>query len=72
MTCAFRMKKEFAKILPSAIHIDNTARPQFVEKNDNENYYKILKFLFQMEKYRYFFYPFYLNKRMVQEIQGSN
>ena len=40
MTCAFRMKKEFAKILPSAIHIDNTARPQFVEKNDNENYYK--------------------------------
>ena len=43
MTCAFRMKKEFAKILPSAIHIDNTARPQFVEKNDNENYYKILK-----------------------------
>ena len=40
MTCAFRMKKEFAKILPSAIHIDNTARPQLVEKNDNENYYK--------------------------------
>ena len=27
MTCAFRMKKEFAKILPSAVHIDNTARP---------------------------------------------
>ena len=24
MTCAFRIKKEFAKILPSAVHIDNT------------------------------------------------
>ena len=43
MTCAFKMKKEFAKILPSAVHIDDTARPQFVEENDNENYYKILK-----------------------------
>ena len=43
MTCAFKMKKEFAKILPSAVHIDDTARPQFVEENDNENYYKVLK-----------------------------
>ena len=43
MTCAFKMKKEFAKILPSAVHIDDTARPQFVEENDNGNYYKILK-----------------------------
>ena len=43
MTCAFRMKKEFTTILPSAVHIDNTARPQFVEEKDNVNYYKILR-----------------------------
>ena len=43
MTCAFKMKKEFTTILPSAVHIDNTARPQFVEERDNVNYYKILR-----------------------------
>ena len=43
MTCAFKMKKEFTTILPSAVHIDNTARPQFVEEKDNVNYYKILR-----------------------------
>ena len=43
MTCAFRMKKEFWDKLPSAIHIDGTARAQFVEKNDNPMYYRLLK-----------------------------
>ena len=43
MTCAFKMKKKFAQILPSAVHIDDTARPQFVEEKDNVNYYKILR-----------------------------
>jgi len=43
MTCAFRMKKEFAIQLQSAVHIDNTARAQFVEKNDNPYYYRLLK-----------------------------
>lgn len=43
MAIAFRMKKEFWEDLPSAIHIDGTARPQFVEEEDNPNYYRLLK-----------------------------
>jgi carbamoyltransferase len=43
MTCAFRMKKEFWDKLPSAIHIDGTARAQFVTEKDNPNYYRLLK-----------------------------
>jgi carbamoyltransferase len=43
MTCAFRMKSEFTSLLPSAIHVDGTARVQFVEDKDNPEYYRILK-----------------------------
>jgi carbamoyltransferase len=43
MTCAFRMKAEFIHSLPSAVHIDGTARVQFVSKEDNKNYYSLLQ-----------------------------
>lgn len=43
MTCAFRMKKEFLNDLPSAVHVDGTARVQFVSKNDNQNYHTLLQ-----------------------------
>ncbi len=43
MTCAFRMKKEFWDTLPTAIHVDGTARVQFVEESDNPNYFRLLK-----------------------------
>jgi len=43
MTCAFLMKKEFQSKLPSAIHIDGTARVQFIEERDNPPYYRLLK-----------------------------
>ncbi|MDP3989554.1 MAG: carbamoyltransferase C-terminal domain-containing protein [bacterium] len=43
MTCAFRLKDEFRDIIPSAAHIDGTARVQFVEAKDNHNYYRVLK-----------------------------
>lgn len=43
MTCAFRLKEEYYNDLPSAIHIDGTARVQFVSPTDNPNYYKLLK-----------------------------
>ena len=43
MTCAFKMKKEYAKKFPSAVHIDDTARPQFVSELENKNLYLILK-----------------------------
>ena len=29
--------------IPSARHIDGTARPQFVEKKDNPQYYQVIK-----------------------------
>jgi carbamoyltransferase len=51
MTCAFTVRKEFAKELPSIVHIDNTARPQFVEKHDDEYYFKFLKELQKINKY---------------------
>lgn len=43
MTTAFRLKKEFYDDLPSAIHIDGTARVQFVSIEDNLSYYRLLK-----------------------------
>jgi carbamoyltransferase len=42
MTCAFRLKEGFQRELPSGIHIDGTARPQFVERNDNLNYFRMI------------------------------
>ena len=42
MAIAFRMKEEFIKDLPCAVHVDGTARPQFVEEKDNPNYYRYL------------------------------
>ncbi|WP_345992905.1 carbamoyltransferase C-terminal domain-containing protein [Sulfurimonas sp. HSL-1716] len=43
MAIAFRVKEEFNDKIPSAIHVDGTARPQFVEEDDNPTYYKLLK-----------------------------
>jgi len=45
MAIAFRMKEEFIKDLPCAVHVDGTARPQFVEEKDNPNYYRYLQAL---------------------------
>src|SRR5262249_56331684 len=42
MTCAFRMREEFWKCLPSAIHIDGTARVQFLGPSDNPTCYRVL------------------------------
>lgn len=43
MAIAFRMKPEFSKKYPSACHIDNTARPQFVTEKENKLLYSLLK-----------------------------
>ena len=51
MAIAFRMKKEFINDLPCAVHIDGTARPQFVEEKDNPNYYRYLKALKKITGY---------------------
>ena len=36
-------KKKFQTKYPSAVHVDGTSRPQFVEQKDNEKFFKILK-----------------------------
>jgi len=51
MAIAFRMKEEFISDLPCAVHIDGTARPQFVEEEDNPNYYRYLKKLKEITGY---------------------
>lgn len=51
MTMAFRFREEFRSILPSACHIDWTARPQFVEQQDNESYFRILSELKRITGY---------------------
>jgi len=43
MATAFRMKPEYAAALPSAVHIDGTARPQFVSPEDNPPYHRLLE-----------------------------
>lgn len=48
MAIAFRVKKEFHTQIPSAVHVDGTARPQFVEESDNPAYFRLLK---EVKKY---------------------
>ena len=43
MSTAFKAKENFMEIIPSALHVDLTARPQFVEENDNSFIYYLLK-----------------------------
>ena len=42
MTCAFLMKKEHVDKLPCAVHVDNTARVQFVTETSNPSFYSML------------------------------
>lgn len=43
MTIAFKLKEKFAKKIPGAVHVDHTARVQFVSQEDNPNYYRLIK-----------------------------
>ncbi len=43
MTIAFRLKEAFREQIPGAVHIDGTARVQFVSPGDNPEYYKMIK-----------------------------
>ena len=43
MTCAFKIKDEFAPDLPSVVHVDGTARAQFIEKEDDHYYFNLIK-----------------------------
>ncbi|PIN92515.1 hypothetical protein COX99_01610 [Candidatus Pacearchaeota archaeon CG_4_10_14_0_2_um_filter_31_10] len=42
MAIAFYVKEKYRDKIPAIMHIDGTARPQFVEKKDNPNYFSLL------------------------------
>jgi carbamoyltransferase len=42
MTCAFRVKEQFAKSIPSVVHVDNTARAEILDEEDEPFIYKVL------------------------------
>ncbi len=43
MTIAFKLKEEFVNNIPGAVHVDNSARVQFVSQEDNPNYHSLIK-----------------------------
>jgi carbamoyltransferase len=43
MATAFMVRPEIADKILSAVHVDNTTRPQFVKKEHNEKYWNIIK-----------------------------
>jgi carbamoyltransferase len=48
MTTCYNCTDEMKKISPAVVHVDNTARPQIISKdNSNELYYKILNTYFE-------------------------
>ena len=50
MTVTCNCKKKMIKISPAAVHVDNTARPQLINKKDNFKVYDILN--------KYYRYPY--------------
>ncbi len=43
MTITFNVRKEWRKRIPAVVHVDGTARPQVVSKEDNPLYYEIIE-----------------------------
>ena len=43
MLLIYKIKNKWIKKIPSVIHIDKTARPQTISKNQNRRYYKLIK-----------------------------
>jgi len=51
MSTAFKAKSKFKDIMPSALHIDLTARPQFISKDDNYFFWFLLKKIKEIHGY---------------------
>ncbi len=51
MSTAFKAKSKFKDIIPSALHVDLTARPQFVTKESNYLFWSLLKNIKEKHKY---------------------
>ena len=51
MSTAFKAKSKFKDIIPSALHVDLTVRPQFVTKESNYLFWSLLKNIKEKHKY---------------------
>lgn len=51
MAIAFRVREEHIPNIPSAVHVDGTARPQFVSEFDNPHFFKILSEMKRLSGY---------------------
>lgn len=43
MTISFKCTEWMRKVSPSVVHVDGTARPQFIKEDENPGYYRILR-----------------------------
>lgn len=43
MTMTYHVSDDLKKLAPAVVHVDNTARPQVIDKDTNSIYYKILE-----------------------------
>jgi len=48
MIMAFDVKVDKCDKIPAVVHIDNTARPQMVRKDENEKYYSLIKYFYSL------------------------
>ena len=50
MTATYNCTKKMKKLSPAAVHVDDTARPQIISKQQNLVIYKILENYFKISK----------------------
>ena len=50
MTITFECTDYMKKVSPAVVHVDNTARPQIIRKEDNPSYYRIVEEYFKITK----------------------
>ena len=50
MTICFNATSYLKENCPAVVHVDNTARPQIIRKQDNLSYYKVLEEYYKITK----------------------
>ena len=51
MTSAYRLKPEYRRIMPAAVHVDLTGRPQFCRQEDNPSFHRLLSAFKELTDY---------------------
>ncbi|MFH1460600.1 MAG: carbamoyltransferase C-terminal domain-containing protein [Candidatus Omnitrophota bacterium] len=50
MTIAFKVNNEWRKKIPEVVHVDNTCRPQIVDKETNPRFHKVIENFYKKSK----------------------